>query len=76
MRIVSEAPLTVAVAVLMRAALGAMVGAVVGAMAGVGVGLLEAVDQPQAITSNATASRSVTGKELRRDFICWVLLWY
>jgi hypothetical protein len=71
-RIVFEAPLTVAVAVLMRAAVGAVVGAVVG----VGAGLLEAVDPPQATTSNATARISVTGKERRRDIICWFLLWY
>jgi len=77
-RIVSEVPLTVAVAVLMRAALGTAVRAVVGAVVGaaVGAGLLEAVDPPQATTSNATARRSVTGKERRRDIICWVLLWY
>jgi len=84
-RIVSEVPLTVAVAVLMRAALGTVVGAVVGAVVGVavgavvgavvGAGLLEAVDPPQATTSNATARISVTGKERRRDIICWVLLW-
>jgi len=77
-RIVSEVPLTVAVAVLMRAALGTVVGAVVGVAVGavVGAGLLEAVDPPQATTSNATARISVTGKERRRDIICWVLLWY
>jgi hypothetical protein len=87
-RIVSEAPLTVAVAVLMRAALGvvvgvalgavvgAVVGVAVGTVVGVGAGLLEVVDPPQATTSNATARISVTGKERRSDIICWVLLWY
>ena len=76
MRIVSEAPLTVAVAVLMRAAVGTVVGVAVGAVVGVGVGLLEAVDPPQATTSNATARISVNGKERRREIICWFLLWY
>ena len=84
MRIVFEAPLTVAVAVLMRAALGAVVGVAVGAVVGVAVGtvvgvgdgLLEAVDPPQATTSNATARISVTGKERRRDIIIWFLLSY
>jgi hypothetical protein len=75
-RIVSEVPLTVAVAVLMRAEFEAVVGVAVGAIVGVGVGLFEAVDPPQATTSNATARRSVTGKERRKDIIIWLLLWY
>jgi len=83
-RIVSEVPFTVAVAVLTTAPEVPVVGVgtlivTVGSggallVVAVGVGLLLAVELPQAATTSAIKRKRPIAKERRRDIMCCVLL--